>query len=108
MNPFESRGKIAELAGAVTKLASHLEKLEALIADRAPASGVERLNHAIDLIADQVPRSEIERLEYAFELEQALEVSEAIPGDPAGLRLVEFLSHAFLSPLDYVVLGYKA
>jgi len=68
MSPFGSRRKIAELARAVRELASHLEELEGRIADRAPASEVERLNHAFDMIADQVPRSEIERLNHAFVL----------------------------------------
>ena len=40
--------------------------------------------------------------------EPSLEVPMALREDPAGLRLVDFLNQNLLSPLDYVVIGYKS
>jgi O-antigen chain-terminating methyltransferase len=85
MTRRSSKDRIAALEAAIAQVSDRLDSLEKSVADRAPASEIERLNHAFDLIADRPPASEIERLNYAFEL-----IAERAP-----LTEVERLNHAF-------------
>jgi SAM-dependent methyltransferase len=67
--PRTSKAKrLQALESAIAELSARLDLLDATVADRAPFSEVERLNHAFALISDRAPASEIERLNHAYEL----------------------------------------
>ena len=62
------RDRVVQLEATVAQLGEVVISLQQDVAERAPASEIERLNYGFELIADRAPASEIERLNYAFEL----------------------------------------
>jgi SAM-dependent methyltransferase len=56
-----------EIEQRLEELSQRLDGIEQSLADRAPASEIERLNLAFDLLAEKAPVSEIERLNLAFD-----------------------------------------
>lgn len=85
MTRRSSKDRIAALEAAIAQVSDRLDSLEKSVADRAPGSEIERLNHAFDLIADRAPASEIERLDQAYAL-----IAERAPASE-----IERLNYAF-------------
>ena len=56
-----------EIEERIETLSHRLDGLERSLADRAPASEIDRLNLAFDLLAGKAPVSEVERLNLAFD-----------------------------------------
>jgi hypothetical protein len=91
--------RLDALETAIAGLSARLDQLADIVADRAPASEVDRLNQAYDhisrafeLISDRAPASEVERLDHAFNLlARAFElISDRAPASEVGR-----LDHAF-------------
>ncbi len=99
---FETRKqRFAAIEKEIADLRKRIEELDQMVADRAPASEIERLNYAFDLISDRAPASEIERLNYAFDLisdrrqsERVVEVPWVL-GKYQGERRVLEVGYAF-------------
>jgi SAM-dependent methyltransferase len=84
--------RIAAIESVVAQILDRLDRVDASLADRAPASEIERLNLAFDLIADRAPASEVERLDHAFDLIRR--TSELI-ADRAPASEIQRLDHVF-------------
>lgn len=83
---------LAAIQSRFDDLKASLEGIQGSVAASAPASEIERLNHAFDLIAAKAPISEIERLDQAFSLIAQL---NELTADRAPVSEVARLDHAF-------------
>jgi SAM-dependent methyltransferase len=84
--------RLEALESALGELSARLDQLSLAVADRAPFSEIERLNHAFDLISDRAPGTEVQRLNDAYELiAQAFQLIS----DRAPATEIDRLNYAF-------------